>query len=119
MLFCRMRVWCRASILAPFRRESSCASSVSNPGARRTRVAERRPPNKAVARMASPWRRILRPSMGSSLLFRCRSQCFAILLAGDRFGVMNLLHRVHTPVGLGQQPLDIGPVLGAEGHAHA
>src|SRR5689334_9466133 len=104
-------------MLAELRCGSSCASSESNPGARRTIVAQSSPPSSAVATIASPCRAIFRPSMVCYLLIGGSAECLAGLLAGGSFRMVDLLHGIHSPIGFGQESLDICTVLRAERHA--
>src|SRR5580704_3173711 len=111
-------------MLSEFRCGSSCASSTSNPGARRTRVAERNPPSRTVATSVSACRVILRASMprasvvclgmvGMLLAHRGPARTGVWLARGD-CGVMNLLHGIHAAVGFGEQALYIESVFRAE-----
>src|SRR5579864_3271179 len=106
-------------MLSEFRRGSSCCSSPSKPGAKRTSVAESRPPSRTIAATVRPCRTIFRPNMGGALLFDGGSARLAVLLARDRFGVMDLLHGIHAAVSFGQQALDVEAIVGAERGAHA
>src|SRR5579872_48251 len=59
------------------------------------------------------------PQHGStfSLVSRC-PESFGILFAGSCFGVMDLLHGVHSSIRLGEQTLHVETIFRAEGHTH-
>src|SRR5208282_3857833 len=121
-------------MLSELSRASSCASSVSNPGVRRRRLAERKPPSKTVATRASTRPAIFRvsvdcpsllcpgvvcASMVAILLFPAGSARFRVFLARDRYRVMELLHGVHAAVGLSQQPFDVVSIFRTKRRAYA
>src|SRR6201998_2595400 len=106
-------------MLSEFRRGSSCCSSASKPGAKRTSVGESRPPRRTIAASVRLCRAIFRPNMGGALLFDCGSARLGFMLARDCFGVMDLLHGIHAAVSFGQQALDIKAIVGTERGAHA
>src|SRR5580765_7624839 len=104
-------------MLSELRCGSSCSWSESNPGASLTRVAQRKPPSKAVRIKVIPCRAIVRPSMVEGLLICYRTA--RLLFASRSFRVMNLFHGVHPPVGLGEQALDIETIVWTKGHSDA
>src|SRR5579871_3036700 len=59
------------------------------------------------------------PKHFRNLLLGGCPKLFGTLFAGSSFGVVNLLHRVHAPVGLGQETLDIRPIFRTKRHSHA
>src|SRR5579862_9645181 len=101
-------------MLSELRCGSSCASSTSNPGARRTNSADRNAPSNTVASRTSPFRAIwpeicraiFRPRM-VHLLGGGRPERSLFLLACECFGVVDLFHRVHASIGFGQQTFDV------------
>src|SRR6476660_2323266 len=118
MLRCSTRACRKAWMLSELRWGSIWPSSTSNPGASLTSVAERKPPMRAVARIAIPCRAIFRPSMVQNLLFSAGSARFGVLLARSRFGVMSLFHGIHPAIGFREEPLDVVSVFGAKGHSN-
>src|SRR5271156_1750094 len=115
-------------MLSEFRCGSSWASSTSNPGARRTSVAERKPPSRSVASSVTACRPIFLISMpcagvirfgmvGIFLAHRGPARARVRLACGD-CGVMNLLHGVHAAVGFCQETLHVESVFRAERGSH-
>src|ERR1039458_9056431 len=105
----------KACTLSALKWGSSCCSSTSNPGASLTKVAENSPPRRTVATSASACPAILAlisiyPGSLHPDLFHRRAlrQC---VLTGRRLRVMDLLHRVHAPVGFREQCLDIETIF--------